>query len=120
LFVIAATRSSRWTNIRCFAAAGCEGTVRAAALVFCAYTCYARIATLGEEVREAQRTIPRAIEITIGGVLVLYLAVALVAAGAVGTDALAPTAPPREAAAPSFGAGWGRTGVADRRRGDVR
>src|SRR5690606_29477988 len=38
--------------------------------------------------------------------------VALVAAGAVGTDALARTAAPLEVAARSFGAGWVRTAVA--------
>src|SRR5690606_11167487 len=62
-------------------------------------------------VREPQRTIPRAIEITIGGVLLLYLAVALVAAGAVGADALAGTAAPLELAARSFSAGWVRAAV---------
>lgn len=112
LFVIAGIPSFRMTNLRPFAPAGWEGTLRAAALLFFAYTGYARIATLGEEVREPQRTIPRAIEITIGGVLVLYLGVALIAAGAVGTDALARTAAPLEAAARSFGASWVRTAVA--------
>jgi len=112
LFVIAGIPSFRMANLRPFAPAGWEGVLRAAALLFFAYTGYARIATLGEEVREPRRTIPRAIEITIGGVLVLYLAVALVAVGAVGTDALARTTAPLEAAARSFGASWVRTLVA--------
>src|SRR5690606_27958575 len=112
LFVIAGIPSFRVSNLRPFAPAGWGGVLRAAALLFFAYTGYARIATLGEEVREPRRTIPRAIEITIGGVLLLYLAVALVAAGTVGTDALARTAAPLEVAARSFGAGWVRTAVA--------
>ena len=112
LLVIAGIPSFRMANLRPFAPAGWEGVLRAAALLFFAYTGYARIATLGEEVREPRRTIPRAIEITIGGVLVLYLAVALVAVGAVGTDALARTTAPLEAAARSFGASWVRTLVA--------
>src|SRR5690606_14880073 len=75
LFVIAGIPSFRMDNLRPFAPAGWGGVLRAAALLFFAYTGYARIATLGEEVREPRRTIPRAIEITIGSVLLLYLAV---------------------------------------------
>ena len=41
--------------------AGWRGTLEAAALLFFAYTGYARIATLGEEVRDPERTIPRAV-----------------------------------------------------------
>jgi APA family basic amino acid/polyamine antiporter len=48
------------------------GVLRAAGFLFFAFAGYARIATLGEEVREPQRTIPRAIPTALGGVLVLY------------------------------------------------
>src|SRR5690606_7765408 len=64
-----------------------------------AYTGYARIATLAEEVREPRRTIPRAIMITLGASILLYLAVSTVAVGAVGAGAMARTASPLEAAA---------------------
>ena len=76
-------------ELRPFAPAGAGGVLRAAALLFFAYTGYARIATLGEEVREPRRTIPRAILITVSSVSVLYLAVALAAVGAGGTAAMA-------------------------------
>jgi len=76
-------------NLRPFAPAGAGGVLRAAALLFFAYTGYARIATLGEEVREPRRTIPRAILVTVASVSVLYLAVAVAAVGAGGTAALA-------------------------------
>ena len=76
-------------NLRPFAPAGTGGVLRAAALLFFAYTGYARIATLGEEVREPRRTIPRAILITVSSVSVLYFAVALAAVGAGGTAAMA-------------------------------
>lgn len=69
----------------------------ATALVFVAYTGYGRIATLGEEVRAPRRTIPRAIVVTLGVTLVLYLAVAAAAVGAVGPELLA-AATAREAA----------------------
>ena len=48
-----------------------------AAAAFFAFAGYARIATLGEEVRAPERTIPRAILIALAWVLVLYLAVAV-------------------------------------------
>lgn len=46
----------------------------AAALVFFAFAGYARLATLGEEVRDPSRTIPRAIAIAVGIVVATYLA----------------------------------------------
>ncbi len=77
----------------------------ATALVFVAYTGYGRIATLGEEVREPARTIPRAIIITLVATLVLYLVVASTAIGVAGADALAAatraTNAPLEALAPA-------------------
>jgi APA family basic amino acid/polyamine antiporter len=62
--------------------------LEATALMFVAYTGYARIATLGEEVLEPRRTIPRAIIRSILLALVLYSAVAVVAVGIVGSPAL--------------------------------
>lgn len=93
-FVLAGARSFEPANLSPFMPAGWNGTLEAAALLFFAYTGYARIATLGEEVRDPERTIPRAVILTIGGAIVLYLAVALVATGAVGTNALAATPAP--------------------------
>lgn len=89
-------------NLRPFAPAGWRGTLEAAALLFFAYTGYARIATLAEEVREPRRTIPRAIMVTIGASILLYLAVATIAAGAIGAGGMAGTASPLEAAARVF------------------
>jgi basic amino acid/polyamine antiporter, APA family len=61
--------------------------LHAAALMFVAYTGYGRIATLGEEIRHPKRNIPRAIIITLLVSMVLYLAVGVVAIGAVGSQA---------------------------------
>jgi len=63
--------------------------LHATALVFVAFTGYGRIATLGEEVRDPARTIPRAIVLALLATLVLYAAVIAVAIGAAGTAALA-------------------------------
>jgi APA family basic amino acid/polyamine antiporter len=55
--------------------------------MFVAYTGYGRIATLGEEVQQPERTIPRAIIATLIMSMVLYLSVAFVGLGAVGAEA---------------------------------
>jgi len=68
---------------------GAQGFLYATALMFVAYTGYARIATLGEEVTEPRRTIPRAIIITLILTGILYILVALVAIGSVGADRFA-------------------------------
>jgi basic amino acid/polyamine antiporter, APA family len=79
----------------------------ATALMFVAYTGYGRIATLGEEVRAPERTIPRAIIITLLTSMLLYSAVALTAVGNVGAANFATltvdTSAPLEMIAASFG-----------------
>jgi len=72
--------------------------LHATALVFVAYTGYGRIATLGEEVHDPERTIPRAIVLTLLLSMGLYVAVGTVAVGAVGAARFA--ASTEETAAP--------------------
>lgn len=93
-------------KLRPFAPTGWRGVLESGAILFFAYSGYARIATLGEEVREPRRTIPRAILITIVGAILLYFAVALTAVGAAGAAGMAATAAPLQAAAESFGLPW--------------
>jgi APA family basic amino acid/polyamine antiporter len=79
--------------------------LQASALMFVAYTGYGRIATLGEEVRDPRRTIPRAIITTLLVVMSLYALVALVAVSTLGTAELALTGTqlaPLEQAAATF------------------
>lgn len=102
LFVVTGIAAFDAENFRPFAPGGWGGTLEAAAILFFAYTGYARIATLAEEVRDPARTIPRAIMITIGGALVLYAAVAVVAVGAVGAAGIAGSPAPLHLAAQSF------------------
>jgi len=68
-----------------------HGLLYATALMFVAYTGYGRIATLGEEVHEPRRTIPRAIVLTLVVSAVLYMAVGGTAISAVGSNMLART-----------------------------
>src|SRR4051794_39481040 len=53
-----------------------HGVLQAAGLLFFAFAGYARIATLGEEVRNPARTIPRAISLALGITVVVYALVA--------------------------------------------
>ena len=64
------------------------GALQAAGFLFFAFAGYARIATLGEEVRDPERTIPRAIPLALFGVLALYAAVGAVAIDFGGVDRL--------------------------------
>ena len=73
---------------------GFVGIVRAAALLFFAFAGYARIATLGEEVREPERTIPRAIPLALGITLVVYAAVAVAVLRTLGAGRLATSVAP--------------------------
>jgi basic amino acid/polyamine antiporter, APA family len=58
-------------------AGGLGGVLPAAGLMFFAFAGYARIATLGEEVKDPARTIPRAILAALGAAFVIYLGLAL-------------------------------------------
>ncbi|MDT5146288.1 MAG: basic amino acid/polyamine antiporter, family, partial [Mycobacterium sp.] len=74
------------------------GMIQAAGLLFFAFAGYARIATLGEEVRDPARTIPRAIPLALGIALAVYALVAVSALTALGPHRLAAaTAPLSEA-----------------------
>lgn len=70
------------------------GVLGGAALWFFAFAGYARIATLGEEVRNPARTIPRAITISFVIVLVLYATVSTTALLVLGSSALGESSAP--------------------------
>ena len=101
-FVIAGIPSINLQNLQPFAPAGWAGILRSAALLFFAYTGYARLATLGEEVREPHKTIPRAIILALTIAAALYAAVAFVAVANIGATGMAASPSPIEAAAKAF------------------
>ncbi|MEU3247910.1 APC family permease [Streptomyces sp. NPDC006875] len=70
------------------------GVLQAAGLLFFAFAGYARIATLGEEVRDPERTIPRAVPVALGITLAVYAAVAVAVLVTLGPEGLARTADP--------------------------
>jgi len=92
---------------------GTHGFLHATALMFVAYTGYGRIATLGEEVRDPRRTIPRAMIITLVASATIYAVVAFVAVASSGAgtlaDATSQAAAPLEVIAHGFnspGVAW--------------
>jgi basic amino acid/polyamine antiporter, APA family len=74
------------------------GVLQSAGLLFFAFAGYARIATMGEEVRDPARTIPKAINRALVIVVAIYLVVGIAALWAAGPERLAhATAPLAEA-----------------------
>jgi APA family basic amino acid/polyamine antiporter len=73
---------------------GVLGVLQAAALIFFTFAGYARIATLGEEVRDPSRTLPRAVIVALAIVLVLSAATATVLLLRLGAAGLAASASP--------------------------
>ncbi|MDQ0893109.1 APC family permease [Agromyces ramosus] len=85
---------------------GVYGILQSAALLFFAFAGYARIATLGEEVREPARTIPRAIGISLLVVIVVYTAVGLATLASLGPRLLAASDAPLAEVVASAGWPW--------------
>ena len=81
------------------------GVLQAAGLLFFAFAGYARIATLGEEVRDPARTIPRAVGISLAITLAVYTTVAITALAVLGPERLATAAAPLAEAVRAAGAG---------------
>ncbi|WP_449407829.1 APC family permease [Microbacterium maritypicum] len=69
------------------------GVLQGAGLLFFAFAGYARIATMGEEVVDPARTIPRAVVLALGGAVIVYTLVAVTVVLTLGGDAVASPAP---------------------------
>lgn len=79
------------------------GVLQGAGLLFFAFAGYARIATMGEEVIDPARTIPRAILLALGATVLVYVLVAITVIVTLGADAASSTAPLADALT---AAGW--------------
>jgi APA family basic amino acid/polyamine antiporter len=77
---------------------GFHGVLQAAGLLFFAFAGYARIATLGEEVKDPERTIPKAIPRALAITLAIYAVVAVSVLLVLGPDRLANATAPLYAA----------------------
>ncbi len=89
-------------NFKPFAPFSLSGIAEATALLFFAFTGYARIATLAEEVKDPEKTIPKAIIITIVTAILLYVAVSVVAIGTIGAEQMAGSKSPLQLVAISM------------------
>lgn len=88
-FIISGSFNIKTENFEPFTPFGISGIAESAAILFFAFTGYARIATLAEEVKDPRKTIPRAVIITIISAIILYAGVSVVATGLVGAENLA-------------------------------
>jgi APA family basic amino acid/polyamine antiporter len=93
-------------NLTLDGSAGPYGILQSAGLLFFAFAGYARIATLGEEVRDPRRTIPRVIPLALGITVAVYAIVAAAALLALGSAALATSERPLATAVEESGADW--------------
>jgi basic amino acid/polyamine antiporter, APA family len=80
--------------------------LQSAGLLFFAFAGYARIATMGEEVRDPRRTIPRAMLIALAIVVLLYAAVAFVTITTLGVVHLAKSTAPLADVVTTAGFSW--------------
>jgi basic amino acid/polyamine antiporter, APA family len=85
---------------------GFYGVLQSAGLLFFAFAGYARIATLGEEVRDPERTIPRAIPVALGITVAIYAVVAASVLLALGSETLASSSKPLVSAVEAVDADW--------------
>ena len=73
---------------------GWYGIMQSAGLLFFAFAGYARIATMGEEVRNPKRTIPRAIGISLFVTIIVYAVIAVTLLATLGAEGIAASATP--------------------------
>ncbi|MGW4247955.1 amino acid permease [Nocardia sp. NPDC004722] len=85
-FVAVAVTAFDSSNLHPFAPEGVSGIGAAASMVFFSFIGFDAASTAGEEAKNPQRDLPRAIIISLGIVTLMYVLVALTAVGAVGVD----------------------------------
>ena len=85
---------------------GWYGVLQSAGLLFFAFAGYARIATLGEEVRDPERTIPRAIPLALGLAMAVYAVVAVTLLLVLGAEGTGATSTPVAAAVAAGTSDW--------------
>src|ERR1700761_6707547 len=91
--------ASVWSSVTVY------GVLQSAGLLFFAFAGYARIATMGEEVRDPARAIPKAIMFALAIAVAVYLVVGVAALLAAGPERLARSAAPLAEALRAAGVG---------------
>ncbi|AYF78226.1 amino acid permease [Nocardia yunnanensis] len=87
-FVCVAVSAFDSSHLHPFSPYGVSGIGAAASMVFFSFIGFDAASTAGEEAKNPQRDLPRAIIISLGIVTLVYVLVALTAVGAVGVDAV--------------------------------
>jgi APA family basic amino acid/polyamine antiporter len=87
-FILFALGYFKPENFTPFAPDGVGGILTGTALIFFAYTGFARVTIMAEEVKDPEHTIPRSIYVALGVSTLVYILVSLTATGLVGTAAL--------------------------------
>lgn len=85
---------------------GWYGILQSAGLLFFAFAGYARIATMGEEVRNPRRTIPLAIPLALLITVIVYAAVAVTVLGTLGPERVAMSVAPLTSVVEASGWDW--------------
>jgi APA family basic amino acid/polyamine antiporter len=85
---------------------GFAGILQGSSIIFFAYAGFARITTISEEVRNPEKTIPRAILISMVVTSILYITTASAAIGLISFTDLASSSSPIAAAAGASGVSW--------------
>jgi APA family basic amino acid/polyamine antiporter len=88
-----------------------SGIFQAAGFLFFAFAGYARMATMGEEVIEPARTIPRAITVALAITLVIYTVIAISLIAGIGAPAVATSSAPLAAAVEAGNFAWSSPAV---------
>ncbi len=101
---IAVTKPEPSQLIHVWATGTIYGVLQSAGLLFFAFAGYARIATMGEEVRDPARTIPKAITLALAIAVTIYLIVGVAVLLAAGPDRLAHAGAPLAEAVRAVGA----------------
>ncbi|MEV0941606.1 amino acid permease [Micromonospora wenchangensis] len=95
-----------------FAPHGVGGVVTAALFAFLAYAGFDMIAAAGEEIKDPERTLPKAILLTLLAVLGVYLLISVVSVGVVSAGTLGHSPAPLATAAEAFAGPTGQRLVA--------
>ena len=108
IVVLVLNGDSSFSNLQpLFGQSGLYGILQSAGIWFFAFAGYARIATLGEEVKNPEKSIPRAILLALGLTLLIYSSVVLSALLLVGPSTLAQSNAPLVTAVEQAGFdGW--------------
>ncbi len=106
LFVFFGLGALNPQNLEFKGAESLGGALEAAAILFFAYTGYARITVLAGEIKNPKEYIPRAIAFALGITAIIYLLVAFVAGGVSGTSALSQSQNPIALASQAIAGNW--------------